>query len=70
MINFHGNLRLALDDVEIGDEITVFIDEKTRTEPAGRAHLHDGFADLIDQFFHVALRRRLFKGGIEPKLPG
>ena len=58
MINLHGNFRFALDDVKIRDQITVRIDEKSRAQAAGRAHLHDGLADLFDEILHVAGRRR------------
>src|ERR1039457_5427988 len=49
MINLHGNFRLALDDVEIGDEIAVVVDEKTGAKSAGRFHLHHGLANLLDK---------------------
>ncbi len=49
VVNFHGNFRLALDDVKIGDEIAVRVDEETGAEAFRRADLHDGLADLLDQ---------------------
>ena len=55
-INFHGNFRLALDDVEIRDEITVRVDEKSGAETFRRADLHDGLADLLDELTHVPRR--------------
>src|ERR1035438_244424 len=54
MIHFNGNFRLALDDVKIRDQITVRIDEKSRTQTSGRADLHDRLADLLDEVLHVA----------------
>ena len=54
LVNFHGNFRLALDDVEIGDEITVFVQEEAGTKSAGGLDLHHGFADLLDEGTHVA----------------
>ena len=68
LINFHGNFRLAFDDVEVGDEITVVIDEKTGAEAAGRFYLHHGFANLFDERTHIA-RRGTF-GGRRIKLSG
>ena len=61
VINFHGNLGLALDDVKIGDEKTVFVDDEAGAEAARRAHLDDRFAQLIDQFTDILERRR--RGG-------
>jgi hypothetical protein len=56
MIDLDGNLRLAFDDVEIGDEESVLVDEPTRAQPAGRPDLHHGFAQLIDQISDVFFR--------------
>ena len=58
VINLDGNFRFALDDMKIRNQITVRIDEKSRTQTAGRAHLHDGLADLFDEVLHVARDRR------------
>ena len=57
VINFHGNFRLALDDVKIRDEIAVGVDEKSGAKPLRRADLHDGLAYLLDEVGHVARGR-------------
>ena len=48
-VDFHGNLRLALNDVKIGDEKTVGIDEKARAQALRGTDLHDRFTNLFDQ---------------------
>ena len=66
VINFDGNLRLAFDDVEVGDEKAVFVEEEPRTKPAGRADLNHGLAELIDEIAHVALATGFATDGINP----
>ena len=65
VINLHGNFRLALDDVEIGDEITVRVDEEARTQAFRRADLHDRLADLLDERTHIARGRGEQRGIIK-----
>ena len=65
VIDLHRDLRLALDDVEIGDEESVFVEEEARAEAARGADLDHGFADLIHQLEHGADRRRLAGGRVE-----
>ena len=65
VINFHGNFRLAFDDVEIGDEIAVVIQKKAGAEAAGCAHLHHGFANLFHQRADVARGGGFGGGGVK-----
>ena len=56
--DFDRDLRFAFDDVEIGDEEAVAIDEEARTQGPRGAHLDDGRAEGLDQFAHALIRRR------------
>ena len=52
MIDLDGNLSLTFDDVEIGHEKAVLVDDEAGAEPAGSADLDHRFADLIDKVPH------------------
>ncbi len=54
LINFDGNLGFTFDDVEVGDEIAVFIQEEAGAEAFGGLDLDDGFADLLDEGADIA----------------
>ena len=65
VIDFHRDLRLALDHMEIRDEITVLVQEKSGAQPHRRLHLHHGFADHLHQRAHIAHRRRVRAGRVK-----
>ena len=58
VVDLDGDLGLALDDVEIGDEVAVFVDEETGAEPAGRPHLHHRLPQARHEFTNGALGSR------------
>lgn len=54
MINLDGDLRFTFDDMEVGDQKTVAVDEESRAQGAGGAHLHHGLAELVDEVADVS----------------
>ena len=48
LIDLDRNLRLVFDDMEIRDQVSVFVDDEARTQSARRPHLDDGGAQLAD----------------------